>query len=57
MRSFVAWRNIERYRDLLNKETDEQRRRTLENLLAEEEKTWASLSEQEASQEPTRPTA
>jgi len=57
MRSFVAWQNIERYRELLAKETDETRRRTLENLLAEEERIWADLNSQGGAQESARRTA
>jgi hypothetical protein len=54
MRSFVAGQNIERYRALLAKETDQQRRGTLEKLLAEEEAIRAGLSGQGASEEPAR---
>ncbi len=61
MRSFVTWKNIERYRELLAKETDSSRRRTLEKLLAEEEQIWAGLSGQgdatEPAAEPTRHSA
>lgn len=43
MRRFVAWQNIARYRQLLETETDETRRRTILKLLAEEEAIWAGL--------------
>jgi hypothetical protein len=59
MRSFVTWKNIERYRELLTKECDAARRQTLEKLLAEEEQVWAGLHEHELHEheetaEPTR---
>ena len=57
MRTFVAWQNIERYRELLAKETDEHRRRTLEKLLAEEERIWAGLTGHGGPPEPASRTA
>ena len=54
MRSFVTSKNIERYRELLAKETDPARHRTLEKLLAEEEEVRAGLNEHEETSGPRR---
>ncbi len=57
MRSFVTLKNIERYRELLAKESDETRRKTLEKLLAEEEQAWAGLNGEGGPTEGERRTA
>jgi hypothetical protein len=48
MRRFVAWQNLERYRRLLADATDEHQRAVLEKLLAEEQKIWAGLVDDDA---------
>jgi hypothetical protein len=37
MENFVHRKNLERYRDLLSRVTDEERRRQIKSLMAEEE--------------------
>lgn len=44
MRRFVVRRNIERYREFLRTEVNDERRRMLRNLLAEEEAKLAAMS-------------
>ncbi|MDQ2079926.1 hypothetical protein RA307_07025 [Xanthobacteraceae bacterium Astr-EGSB] len=48
MRRFVAWQNLERYRRLLADATDEHQRAVLEKLLAEEQKIWSGLVDDDA---------
>ena len=43
MRRYVAGKNIQRYQAMLDKETDPVRRRTLEQLLAEEQSLRAAM--------------
>jgi hypothetical protein len=47
MRQFVSRRNIDRYRELLRCELNDERRRTLRALLAEEESKLAAMEEPE----------
>ena len=46
MRKFIVNQNIERYRRLLQRETDKQLRAVLERLLAEEKEVWESLPDE-----------
>jgi hypothetical protein len=43
MRRFVVCENIRRYRQMLANETNAERRRVIEGLLAEETEIWAGL--------------
>ena len=45
LRRFISWQSMQRYRTMLETETDGRRRQVIENLLAEEEEIWAGLGE------------
>jgi hypothetical protein len=45
MRRFISRRNIDRYRELLRSELNDERRRTLRTLLDEEERKLAAMDE------------
>ncbi len=54
MRTFVIRQNIERYRRLLDSETNESRRRMLARLLSEEEEIWARMTGSHTGRDPSR---
>jgi hypothetical protein len=50
MRKFVARQNIDHYRQMLAVETDQEKRRLIEQLLAEEEAELAAAKEKDREQ-------